>query len=166
MSRILLASLIAFPLSSVMAMAEEAPENRHAIPADAKAILEKADKIELFAVFPEPTKAASEVRFHGWNTLGQTTLEKAEARKALVAAFEKGVAEYKQEGAKCFEPRHAIRATHDGKTADFLICFECAHVYVYVEGQPERRALVSHAPAELFNKMLKDAKVKVDEPAK
>jgi len=162
MLRILFVGLLTLPFSSAAVTAEEA-ENPHAIPADAKAILEKAERIELFALHPERPTDAPKDGFHGWTVLGKTTVEKADARKALTAAFEKGVTEYTDLGAKCFDPRHGIRATHDGKTADFLICFACAHTYVYVDKTPERKILVSRSPAAVFNKILKDAKVNVDE---
>src|SRR4051794_15414972 len=112
MSRILWATLLALPMFAAPLTAEEFPENPHAVPTDAKAILEKAEKIELFSLDSDETKKVTKDGFHGWTVLGKTTVEKADARKELAAAFVKGVAEYKQNGAKCFEPRHGIRATH------------------------------------------------------
>ena len=85
---------------------------------------------------------------------------------ALVEAFEKGVAEYKGSGSKCFVPRHGIRVSHDGKTADFVICFQCQRVRVYATGAAERQILVSDSPAGAFNKALKDAGVALPEQAK
>ena len=51
--------------------------------------------------------------------------------------FKKGAAEQDQNvKAGCFRPRHGIRVTLDGKTSDFVICFECWQVKVYEGGVP------------------------------
>ena len=88
-------------------------------------------------------------------------VKEADARKNLVAAFEKGVADNKGIAAKCFNPRHGIRVTQDGKTADFVICFECSQFDVYSgpEGKVEKgkHLLVGKSPEATFNKVLKDA---------
>ena len=34
--------------------------------------------------------------------------------------------------AKCFNPRHAVRAEKDGEVVELIICFECNHMYVYL----------------------------------
>jgi hypothetical protein len=60
---------------------------------------------------------------------------------------------------KCFNPRHGIRVTHDGMTADFVICFECFQVVVYVTGDKEQRFLITASPAPVFNQTLQNAKV-------
>src|SRR5262245_63891052 len=72
------------------------------VPDDLKTVLEKADKFELFSLDPAPSKEKPADAFHGWKVLGQTTVKDAEARKTLLAAFEKGVAENKGEVARCF----------------------------------------------------------------
>jgi hypothetical protein len=64
-------------------------------------------------------------------------------------------------GKKCFLPRHGIRVKHAGKVADFVICFECNNVRVYVDGGAETEFLVSDSPAKMFNDILKDAGVKL-----
>jgi hypothetical protein len=60
---------------------------------------------------------------------------------------------------KCFNPRHGIRVTYEGKTAEFLICFECFQVMVYVTGEKEQRVLITDSPAPIFNQTLQNAKV-------
>jgi hypothetical protein len=51
-----------------------------------------------------------------------------------------------------FFPRHGVRVKHEGKTADFVICFQFNNVRVYVDGGFEQELLVSDAPAATFSK--------------
>jgi hypothetical protein len=44
-------------------------------------------------------------------------------------------------------------------TADFVICFECFQVMVYVEGGKGQRFLITDSPAIVFNQTLQHAKV-------
>ena len=55
--------------------------------------------------------------------------------------------------------RHGIRVTHDGKTADFVICFECFQVMVYVAGEKEQRFLITDSPASVFNQTLQNSNI-------
>jgi hypothetical protein len=136
-------------------------DDPHKIPAGAKAILDKAESFELLSLDLQTPDDDPKGTFHGWKVLGKKVVEKAEVRKSLVLAFEKGVAEYKEMGKKCFLPRHGIRVKHAGKVADFVICFECNNVRVYVDGGVETEFLVSDSPAKMFNDILKDAGVKL-----
>ena len=95
--------------------------------------------------------------------LGKTTLKGAEAR-TLVEAFDGGVREFQGGPARCFSPRHGIRAVHDGKTADFIICFECAQVRVNVDGKEAQGFLISDSPATVFNALLTKAGVALPKP--
>src|SRR5215470_6841582 len=101
------------------------------IPAKLLALLEKGEQFELLSLSPDRPKEKPKDAFHGWEVLGRTTVKNAEARKTLVAAFNKGVEDNKGIVAACFNPRHGIRVTHDGKTADFVICFECYQVQAF-----------------------------------
>jgi hypothetical protein len=87
----------------------------------------------------------------------------AEDRNRLATAFKKGVAENKGIVANCFNPRHGIRVTHDGKTVDFVICFECFQVQAFVDDKPVSGFLITDSPAAEFNGVLKDAKVPLAE---
>jgi uncharacterized protein DUF1559 len=141
-------------------------DDPHKIPADAKAILEKAESFELFALDLLTPADDPKGTFHGWKVLGKKTIDKAEVRKTLVESFEKGVAEYNGVGKEGFLPRYGIRVQHEGKAADFVICLECSYVRVYVEGGAETEFLVSDSPAKTFNSVLKDARVKLPEQPK
>ena len=88
--------------------------------------LEKADELDVYSLGGETTEKDG---WHGARVLGQTTVKGETEQKALAAAVKKGVEEGDR-GARCFVPRHGVRATHDGKTYDLLICFECGWLYV------------------------------------
>jgi hypothetical protein len=136
------------------------------IPAELQAILEKGEQFELLSLNPDPRQEKAEDGFHGWKVLGKTTVKDAEARKKLLAAFKKGVEENTGFVAGCFNPRHGIRVTQDGKTTDFVICFECAQVKVFVGDKEEKGFLITASPQSVFDGVLKEAKVPLAEKPK
>jgi hypothetical protein len=119
--------------------------------------LEKAGEIELYSL--DPSERGVKDGFHGWKVLGKTTVKDAETVKKLAAAFKKGVEENKGIAAACFNPRHGIRLTHDGKTVDLVICFECYSVQEFVADKQGKGCLVTRSPQPAFDKVLKDAGV-------
>lgn len=150
------------------AMAGE--ERRNAMPAEAQAILEKATPYELLSLEPsgsddDEDKDKKVEKFHGWRVLGKTAVKEADARKTVLTALVKGMAENDGSAAKCFNPRHGLRAVHDKKTVDLVICFECLQVEVYVDGKQVHPAgargpfLTSESPQPTLDMLLKDAKV-------
>jgi hypothetical protein len=155
-------SLITFGIAARSADKEK--DNK--IPDEARAILEKAEEIELLSIDPVRPVEKPKNDFHGWKVLGKTVVKDAEVRKKLVAALKKGVEENKGEVAICFNPRHGIRASHDGKTADFLVCFECFHGHTYVGEKEIEGFLTTDSPEAAFDKVLKDAKVPLAEKPK
>lgn len=106
---------------------EKAPTNK--LPDEAHAILEKADKYVLYSLRAEKPKAGDET-LHDWPIIRKTTVKSAAVRKELLGELDKLVAQ--GGGSRCFYPRHAIRASHDGKVVDLLICFECNNIEVYL----------------------------------
>jgi hypothetical protein len=128
------------------------------LPELAKAILDKSSEISLYSLDPE-AKADKENELHGWKVLGKTTVKEAEARNKLLSALEKSIAEPGRGGFKCFDPRHAIRATHDGKSVDLVICFECGWVYVYIDGKAAAHLEMDTVAQPPFDDVLLKAKV-------
>lgn len=125
------------------------------IPDRARAILEQADQIELLSL---NSIQSGKVNFYGHEVLGKTTVSDARVRERLISAFENGVE--KPDGPMiCFNPRHGIHATRRGKTADFVICFECRQVKVY--GVADETFLVNQAPQPIFDKILRGAGIKL-----
>ena len=125
-----------------------------------RAVLEGAEQFELLSINPDRRAPKASDNFHGWNVLGRTTVKDANIRKKLVAAFRKGVEENDGVVAACFNPRHGIRATFEGKSVDLVICFECFQTEVYAGGfSSERKLLNTNSPEPAFDGVLKAASV-------
>ena len=138
---------------------------------DARANLEKAPEWELLALDPFKEKPDPKDTFRGWKVLGKTAIKDADARKALLAALDKGIADHAEKRRKeremgllkeggCFQPRHGLRATAGGQTVEVLICFECAPVHFYL-GARKGQVETVESPQDAFDKVLKDAGVSV-----
>ena len=112
--------------------------------------LEQADQFELLVLRPAPMEKGN---FHGYKVLATTRIEEAETRKNLISALVQSTHESKGDAALCFNPRHGIRATTQGKHADLVICFECLQMKVYAEG--DELLLITSSPQTLFNRVLK-----------
>jgi hypothetical protein len=115
------------------------------VPEKVAAILDKTEQIELYSLEPEPDDKAAKnpkaIYFHRWLVLGKTVLKDARGRKQAIDALDESVGRGRR--AKCFDPRHGIRATHGGKTVELVICFRCGQVYVYFDGNKEKDATLS-----------------------
>jgi hypothetical protein len=150
-------------LADLHAQAKKAADNP--IPAEFSKALEKAAALELYSLDPAARVAKPDAGFHGWSVLGKTQVKKEPLAK-LVAALKQGAAEADQRvSAGCFRPRHGIRVQLDGKSYDFVICFECVVVMLYMDREAKSNAgfHVSRTPAKVFNTVLKDAKIKLPE---
>ena len=128
------------------------------LPESARTVLQNATELELYSIdFAHPDK--EKTGFHDLKAVGKTTVKDAEARKKVVSEFLKGM-EGKIDPARCFNPRHGIRATHDGKTVDLVICFECAQFDLYEPGSDKpTRLLIGKGPEPTLDKVLRDAGV-------
>src|SRR5262245_9650245 len=140
--------------------------NGGTIPATAAAALEKADQFELLAIDPKYQDEKPKDDFHGWRILGRTSIKDANTRKKLVAALKQGAAENDGMFANCFNPRHGIRVTHEGKTIDFLICFECMRVEIYADQMRDGDFLTARSPQPVFDEVLRQAGVSATEADK
>jgi hypothetical protein len=125
------------------------------LPKDAGDILNKAQEFELYSLEPY---AEGMNKFHGCKVLGKIVVKKGETYTKLLAALNESVGD---NGAKCFDPRHAIRAVHDGKSVDLVICFQCRLVYVYRDSEEkEIQVQLRDSSAEpVLDQVLKDAGV-------
>lgn len=142
-----------------------ADDNR--IPADVLAALEKGQTLELISLDHARPVAAKEGEvkqddgetLHGWKVLGNTVLKDAKDRGKLLAALQTGVRESDGTAAKCFNPRHALRASHGGKVYEVVICFECFSAAIHIDGKREPGFLLNRSPQPTFDALLKEAKV-------
>jgi hypothetical protein len=117
------------------------------LPEAVTALLDKAEQIELWSLEPETNKV-----------LGKTTIKDAETRKKVLATLYKGIKDSDGTYAKCFEPRHRLVATVDGKTVDMIICFECLQIKMVAPAM-DRNLTTTATPQATFDKVLTDAKV-------
>jgi hypothetical protein len=124
------------------------------LPADANTVLDKADEIELFSVNPDKSAKKPTSELQGWEILGKTTLS-GDEKAAIIRALRKGIAASDGSAAACFNPRHGIKATHDGTTVELVICFECLSISGYTNGT-KFSVLTARSPESEFNRILTD----------
>jgi hypothetical protein len=132
----------------------------------AQAVLAKPDSVDLYSLDPIPPGPGEEPTefFQGWQVLGKNAVTDADGRKAVLAAAATIRPGW---GAKCFNPRHGIRATAGEKTADLVNCFECRWVYVFLDREQEVVHLtIGRDQQPALDKVLTDAKVPLPRPAK
>ena len=160
--KLLLVVLLAVLLGSGPLPADDKkePVDFERLPKEAKAILDGAEKMELYSLDPAGgplKKDAAKNGFHGWKVLGKTQLKEAKTRKSVMTAIHKGIPE-NFGAAGCFHPRHGIRATLKDKTVDLVICFECGSMTVY-NGEKVNVVYTSASPQPVLDKVLTAAKV-------
>jgi hypothetical protein len=163
-------SVIVLGLAALLVPVGQVRSEENKLPDKAKAILDKADQIEFYSLDPgngEEKKEKPKSTFHDYAVLGKTTIKDAKGREKVLSALQTGI-KRGSGAARCFEPRHGIRATHEGKMVDLVICFQCMQVEVYYAKGGERAGSVftSRSPQETFDKILKDAGVKLAPKAK
>ena len=132
------------------------------IPGNILTFLEQADRFELLSLQPwtaDSGRPEPENDFHRHRILGKVLVQDQETQKELIAALKKGTEENKTDEAKCFWPRHGIRATHKGKTVDLAVCFYCLQMEIYTSDDPARKEklLTSKSPEAVFDKVLQGA---------
>ncbi|MDA1195443.1 MAG: hypothetical protein O2894_09700 [Planctomycetota bacterium] len=123
-------------------------------------IIEHAASVELLTLNPHQLvdgKLSPETdRLRGYGVLGRVTVTDDTEHRSIVEAVYRGL---KGEGAgpaSCFWPRHALRFTHDGRTVELLICFECTWVHVYRDGaEHEARMLFGAGVKPVFDSAVK-----------
>lgn len=109
------------------------------MPADARALFEQAETLEIFATEPNdlglrPDAAVNPAEvFHGHTILGRAEIASAADRQELVAALLGGIAHHKSAMVACNEPRHGFRATRGDEHADIHMSFGCLHGTLYTE---------------------------------
>ncbi len=143
--------------------AATAADSTNKIPDSALTALENAEQFELLSLDPDyHGKHRLNEEFQGWRILGSITVKDAEVRNELVTALKKSAQESKGFIANCFNPRHGVRVSRDGKTNDFVICFECLHVEAFENGKNDTGFPISdsaQSTESLFNRVLMKQKI-------
>lgn len=123
--------------------------------------VETPDELILYSLdgrdFAPGEEPKTNEKFHNVPVLGKLVVADAARRRKVISTLHKGLAESDGSIAKCFWPRHGIRAVGNGKKTDYVICFQCVHAIVHEDNKaPETRPL-TRTPKKLFNQLLKDA---------
>lgn len=99
---------------------------------------------------------------YGYPLLGKVAITDPGKRRDVLAAVR---ADLRGEGvsARCFRPRHVLRAVAGGRTVDLLICYECGNYKLYQDGElvRSRLQLTGTSAAPVLNAVLTDAGVPI-----
>lgn len=123
--------------------------------------LKSADRLELISLGPAADDLNGPAIYAGSGVLGSTQITDKAVVARFVDALRVGIRDHDGSIAKCFWPRHAIRATMAGRTREWVICFQCLQIQIHVDGNknPKLMALVSRTPEPIFDEVLKKAGV-------
>lgn len=130
-------------------------------------ILKQSHQLTLFSVKPRESFGQSKHTFHDYEILGQIALTETDAKLSLLSSLFDGLVAAPGDNMNniafgCFEPRHGIRAKHQGNTVDLLICFKCHRFRIY---QSNKRDFISgfinSYPQPTFNQMLTAANIAI-----
>jgi hypothetical protein len=89
--------------------------------------------------------------------LGRTVVTDPATRKRLYNSLQSGARWNVPVPAMCFNPRHGIRVTYEGKTFDLVICFECSQVQVWQGESHLTTFIVGQSPERVYDQALRDA---------
>lgn len=137
---------------------ETRPTDEKQLPRYVQVLLDTATEVTLYSLEPRP---GEDNAFHGWNVLGQTTVKESAARKRLLSELRESIGE-PWRGVKCFDPRHALSGTLDGKTIDLVICFHCGWVHVFVDGKKKDEIETDPIAQLALDEILRKAKVPLE----
>ena len=143
--------------------ATPAPEPKNEIPAEARAVLESADELVLYALHPHDTVTGDErtLNLQRFVALGRAKVTGDAHRDVLKEIF-RGVGDWDGMMAHCFMPRHGVRATKGDTTVDVVVCFECRQVYVYVDDRRLDTIGISNGVEPAVSKLFEAAGLEID----
>jgi len=149
---------------TAVAAAAAPGDAKNDLPPEVRSVLDRAESVELLSLDPGDADPGADDKalFHGYRILGRTPL-KEDTRRTVLSALDKGIQESDGKVARCFNPRHGIRATREGKTVDLVICFECLSMRAYFEGRQTAGALTTRSPQPTFDRTLRAAGVPLPE---
>lgn len=135
--------------------------------------LREADRLEIYSIASTgpssyPAEEPTNEEFHGFKIYGETLTEHGPDIETIWSELDDRI--YSGPGSSytyCFWPRHAIRAFCNDGARDYLICFECDHLYVYPDPASDEyeRIGLEDAPGSLtLNTLLDDARVPRERP--
>lgn len=116
------------------------------------AVLSNAATLELFILHPEKDDESERPTLYGYE-IQSTRTASGPVVMSLIEALAHGDRENDERIGLCFNPRHGVRARGYGKVVELVICFECASVEIFVNGEPAGLFLTSASPADTFNQV-------------
>jgi hypothetical protein len=136
------------------------------IPEPLRVALEQATEFELYSLDPKHRDENAPSEFLRRKVIGKTVITDLKTRERILGALDFGVRSAHGPAVTCFDPRHAIRVQHSGKTFYLPICFECGHVYVFVDDQQKPLYFkITGEPQPVFDEVLRAANIQLAEPA-
>jgi hypothetical protein len=115
------------------------------------------DQLVLYSIngsdYPKGKEPKTAEKFARYPLLGKVEITDAKVRRELMSVLRLGVAQHYGAVAKCFWPRHAIRIITNGRTIDYIICFECEQI-IEKEGEKWRRIPTTDSARDYFNSVL------------
>jgi acyl-CoA thioesterase I len=128
---------------------------RHVAPVLLAPVIES---MTLYSLTPEQTKATD--NFESYVIPGKVEIVSSEERTAIFAAVQRGIDQGYTHGAfGCFEPHHGVRVRRNGKTYDYVLCFQCLNVDEFVDGQFVTERTMDWTAKDIIDKHLKAAHV-------
>lgn len=123
--------------------------------------LAEADKVTLYSIdgsmkAPGEDRPKAAQEFRGYPVLGSVEISPVERRAEMILALKRGTEDLDHGFARCFWPRHALRAEKDGKSVDYVICFECSWIKVFGDGGVQD-IVTKKGAQDLLNRHLKAA---------
>jgi acyl-CoA thioesterase-1 len=116
------------------------------------------ESMTLYSLTPDQTSAAT--NFNGYVVLGKVDVASEQERVAIFTALQQGIDLGYVHGAfGCFEPHHGVRLRRDGKTYDYVLCFQCLNVAEFVDGKYTTETTMVRTAQALIDQHLKSAHV-------
>jgi uncharacterized protein YuzB (UPF0349 family) len=129
-----------------------------ALPSDTVGILESAPELTVYSIDPDgkttPLERLDQTKtFHGYRIRNRVDI-KGEPKSELLGKLYTAIAE-NPAPARCYVPRHGIRARTESRSVDMVICFQCAQARIYVvDGKQVRGTTLSEWPQKHFDDAL------------
>lgn len=134
-----------------------------AVPEAAWRCLRQSQQMTLYSIHPReaPTELVGAQLFHGYRIVGQVSVATASDQQHVTHAIKHAVLSHMDEAA-CFNPRHAVHVTDGQSEYDFVICYECGAMALFVGDKFVGKVGIGGSP-DALNSILAAAKVPLSE---
>jgi hypothetical protein len=130
-------------------------QHRGKLPAKVMQQVAAARSWTVLSIDPKP-RGASAGRFHGYDVLGSLPLSDPQPALTVIGELDHAVSKGGTEQLACeFAPRHGLEGRMpDGRTIEFLICYECGQFLIFGESAPKGFLYFSGAEPGPLNELL------------